>query len=100
VSWKSLSQNAAGTDHFTALEGIALDGAGNIYVSDYASLPPPTGSIARIVKTDITGSTWTVLGGASGSGTGQFFCPGQPHCTNDRHGRRRLDHALDQVRRR
>ena len=73
-SWQVLYGQDGGTDHFTGLEGIAVDAAGNVYLTDWGGIAP---GVARVIMTDMTGNTWKVLGGAAGSGTGQFNLPGQ-----------------------
>lgn len=68
--WTVVSHNAANTDQFVGLEGIALDATGKLYVTDWG------GTTARVVETEMTGTTWNTLGGTMGSGTLQFGCPG------------------------
>jgi hypothetical protein len=65
TTWITLSGKAGGGDQFTSPEGISVDSAGYIYVTDGD----------RIVQTSLDGTTWNSLG-TSGSGTKQFSYPG------------------------
>ncbi|MFO0729131.1 MAG: NHL repeat-containing protein [Myxococcota bacterium] len=72
-SWGVLTGSADGADSFQGAEGIVVADDGTLYVSDWGTTEH------RIIRTTIEGAGWTVLGGARGSGDGQFACPGQLH---------------------
>jgi len=72
--WNVLGHNAANTDRFFGPEGVAVDAAGKVYVTDWAFLPDG-GNVGRVVQTDMSGTTWNTVG-TYGSGTGQLACPG------------------------